>query len=60
MTTMLISGGTVISAVGRREAAHRDRLGEALGSVVDAGQDVAVQVDHQAAEPAFEAPSSAP
>jgi hypothetical protein len=55
------------AAVGSRQPAERDGLLQAAGAVVDAGQDMAVQVDHrsarhQAAEPpAFVAsPSSAP
>ena len=41
-----------LTAVLGGQAAHGDRLGEGAGAVVDPRQDVAVQVDHQAAEPA--------
>ena len=47
-----------LAAVRGGQAAHGDRLRRGSGAVVDARQDVAVQVDHQAAEPALPASGS--
>ena len=48
------------AAVLEGHPAHRDRLRQGARAVVDARKDVAVQVDHQAAEPAFGSPAPEP